>query len=50
MMLESFPFFIVQMPYQSYSMPSKIFDSSIEAEILRIRKTATESDNFKSSH
>ena len=48
---DSFPFSIVRMPYSSSNMPSKIFYSSIGAEILRIGRTTNSTFKFQlSSH
>ena len=38
---DNFPFSIVRMPYKSSNIPSKIFYSSIGAEILRIGRAST---------
>ena len=46
---DSFPFDIVRMPYASSNMPSKIFYSSIGAEILRVARATTEKECFCSS-
>ena len=46
---DNFPFNIVRMPFSSSNMPSKIFYSSIGAEILRIARTTTKTDDFINS-
>ena len=46
---DSFPFTIVRMPYHSSNMPSKIFYSSLGAEILRIGKANNNSCSFYNS-
>ena len=43
---DSFPFSIVRMPYKSSNIPSKIFNASIGAEILRIGRASTTSLSF----
>ena len=43
---DAFPFSIVRLPYCSSNMPSKIFYSSIAAEILRIGRTSSVADDF----
>ena len=43
---DAFPFSIVRLPYCSSNMPSKIFYSSIAAEILRIGRTSSAVDDF----
>ena len=43
---DSFPFSIVRMPFLSSNMPSKIFYSSLAAEILRIGRTTTTINDF----
>ena len=45
---DSFPFSILRMRYLRGNMPSKIFYSSLWATIIRISRTATEIQNFKS--
>ena len=46
---EHFPFSIVRMPYITSNMPSKIFYSSLGAEILRIGRTTNDFGRFKLS-
>ena len=46
---DSFPFSIVRMPYKCSNMPSKIFYSTIGAEILRIGRISSSSELFVSS-
>ena len=46
---DHFPFSIVRMPYITSNMPSKIFYSSLGAEILRIGRTTNDFDQFKFS-
>ena len=46
---EHFPFSIVRMPYITSNMPSKIFYSSLGAEILRIGRTTNDFSKFKLS-
>ena len=46
---DSFPFSIVRMPYKCSNMPSKIFYSTIGAEILRIGRISSSSKLFVSS-
>ena len=46
---DNFPFSIVRMPYKSSNIPSKIFYSSIGAEILRIGRASTTSEAFTKS-
>ena len=43
---DSFPFSIVRMPYKSSNIPSKIFNASIGAEVLRIGRASTTSLSF----
>lgn len=42
-----FPFSIVRMPYMCSNKSSKIFHAALEAEILRVARTTTETENFK---
>ena len=37
---DTFPFFIVRLPYKRNDIPSNMFYSSIVAEVLRIRRTS----------
>jgi len=46
---DNFPFSIVRMPDKASNMPSKIFYSSIDAEILRIARASNNSNSFFSS-
>lgn len=46
---DSFPFSIVRMPFKCSNIPSKIFYSSIGAEILRISRTSMTLEAFVSS-
>ena len=46
---DNFPFNIVRMPFSSSNMPSKIFYSTIGAEILRIARATTKTDDFITS-
>lgn len=46
---DAFPFKIVRMPDKSSNIPSKIFNSSIGAEILRIARITSNFDSFISS-
>ena len=48
-MRDSFPFSIVRTPYLCSNMPSKMFYSSLGAEILRISRNNTELEKFESS-
>ena len=43
---DSFPFSIVRMPYKSSNMPSKIFYSTIGAEVLRLGRASSTPDKF----
>ena len=43
---DSFPFSIVRMPYSSSNMPTRMFYSSIGAEILRISRVSSTLNNF----
>lgn len=45
----SFPFSIVQMSYLSSNVPFKIKDASLRAKILRIGRTITDFNKFKTS-
>lgn len=42
----AFPFSIVRFPYRCSNMPSKMFYSTISAEILRICRASVQYDNF----
>lgn len=42
-----FPFSIVRMPYMCSNKSSKIFHAALAAEILRVARTTTETENFK---
>ena len=46
---DDFPFDIVRMPYKSSNIPSKIFYSSLGAEILRIGRATMSTTAFVSS-
>ena len=46
---DNFPFSIVRMPYVGSNMPSKVFYSSLGAEILRIGRATNKCDSFKIS-
>ena len=46
---DSFPFIIVRMPYEESNMPSRIFYSSLGAEILRIVRCTTDKSAFINS-
>ena len=46
---DNFPFSIVRMPYASSNIPSKVFYSSLGAEILRIGRTTSNRDGFRMS-
>lgn len=43
---DAFPFSIVRLPFVCSNMPSKIFYSSISAEILRISRTSSAATDF----
>ena len=43
---DGFPFTIVRMPYNNSNMPSKIFYSSVGAEILRIGRATSHTTDF----
>ena len=43
---DSFPFFIVRLPHKSSNSPSKMFYSTIAAEIMRICRATTLFDDF----
>ena len=43
---DAFPFCIVRLPFVFSNMPSKIFYSSISAEILRVDKTSSSAADF----
>ena len=43
---DDFPFSIVRLPFHSSNIPSKMFYSSIGAEILRIGRVCSSTDNF----
>ena len=45
----AFPFSIVKMPYKCSNIPSTMFYSSIGAEILRIARACTDTNNFYQS-
>ena len=46
---DNFPFSIVRMPFKSSNIPSKIFYSTIGAEILRIGRASSTTENFTRS-
>ena len=46
---DDFPFSIVRMPYRESNMPSRIFYSSIGAEVLRIARTSMKIECFQVS-
>ena len=46
---DTFPFDIVRMPYLDSNMPSRIFYSTLNAEILRIARCTTEREAFVKS-
>lgn len=48
-MCGSFPFLIVQMPYLSSNMSSRIVFASLGAQVLRLARATTDSNNFPSS-
>ena len=43
---DNFPFSIVRMPYKSSNIPSKIFYSTLGAEVLRIGRASSSNDDF----
>ena len=43
---DDFPFSIVRMPFRTNNIPSKIFYSSIGAEVLRIARTTSNNVDF----
>ena len=45
---DAFPFSIIRLPFVCSNMPSKIFYSSISAEILRIVRTSSSAADFVS--
>ena len=44
---DTFPFFIVRMPYLSSNIPEFIFYGTIKSEVLRIAKNTLKYENFK---
>ena len=46
---DSFPFIIVRMPYEESNMPSRMFYSSVGAEILRVVRYTTDKSAFVNS-
>ena len=43
---DNFPFSIVRMPFKSSNIPSKIFYSTLGAEVLRIGRASSNTDDF----
>ena len=46
---DDFPFSIVRLPFQCSNIPSNMFYASIGAEILRIGRVSSSTNNFLSS-